>query len=77
MITLQHKRGTAANWTLRNPVLAQGEFGLETDTSKLKIGDGVTAWTLLPYFSPSAGNLDGGLPDSIYGGTTAVDGGGI
>ena len=52
MITLQHKRGTAANWTLRNPILAQGEFGLETDTNKIKIGDGVTAWTSLAYFSP-------------------------
>lgn len=27
--------------------------------------------------SPSAGNLDGGVSNSIYGGTTSIDGGGV
>ena len=57
MITLQHKRGTAANWTLRNPILAQGEFGLETDTNKFKIGDGVTVWSSLAYFGSSGSQV--------------------
>jgi Major tropism determinant N-terminal domain/Phage tail repeat like len=45
------KRGTAARWTLVNPVLRQGEPGFETDTGKLKIGDGVSAWTALSYLT--------------------------
>jgi hypothetical protein len=36
---IQFRRDTAANWTSINPVLAQGELGLETDTSNYKIGD--------------------------------------
>jgi len=43
------RRDTAANWTSVDPVLAAGEPGYETDSKKLKFGDGVTAWTALPY----------------------------
>lgn len=46
---IQMRRDTAANWTSANPVLAQGEPGIETDTLKIKIGDGATAWTSLAY----------------------------
>lgn len=47
---IQLKRKTAAQWTSQNPVLVSGEFGFESDTAKLKIGNGATAWTGLPYF---------------------------
>jgi hypothetical protein len=43
-VTLELKRGTAANWASRNPILAAGEPGIELDTDTLKIGDGVTPW---------------------------------
>lgn len=46
---LQNRRDTAANWTTNNPTLAAGELGLETDTTKYKIGDGTTAWNSLAY----------------------------
>ena len=49
MTTIQLRRGTAAQWTTANPTLAQGEVGLETDTGKLKIGNGSTVWTALGY----------------------------
>lgn len=45
----QFRRGTAAQWTSGNPTLLSGEFGLETDTSLFKIGDGTTAWISLGY----------------------------
>jgi len=43
------RRDTAANWTAANPTLLLGEVGFETDTRKLKLGDGTTAWTSLLY----------------------------
>jgi hypothetical protein len=46
---LQNRRDTASAWTSANPTLAAGEIGLETDTSKFKIGDGTTAWNSLAY----------------------------
>jgi hypothetical protein len=51
---IQLRRDTAANWTSVNPVLALGEMGLETDTRKIKFGDGTTAWTGLSYISSEA-----------------------
>ena len=46
---IQIRRGTAAQWTSTNPTLAAGEQGFETDTFKLKIGNGSTAWNSLSY----------------------------
>jgi hypothetical protein len=46
---VQVRRGTASQWTSANPTLASGEQGFETDTLKLKIGNGSTAWNSLGY----------------------------
>ncbi len=40
---------TAGNWRTANPVLLRGEIGIEEDTSRMKVGDGQTAWVELPY----------------------------
>lgn len=52
---IQVRRDTAANWTSVNPTLASGEHGLETDTGRVKIGDGSTAWTSLVYVPGTIG----------------------
>ena len=44
------RAGTAAAWTAANPVLLLGEPGIEVDTGKIKIGDGVLAWSGLGYW---------------------------
>lgn len=51
---LQIRRDTASNWTSVNPTLSSGEIGYETDTGKLKIGDGSSVWTGLRYLPPTA-----------------------
>lgn len=43
------RRGLAAEWAAQNGVLLEGEFGLELDTGRVKLGDGATAWNALPY----------------------------
>ena len=48
-VTILIRNDTAANWTAANPVLSKGEFGIEIDTKKFKIGDGVTTWSQLQY----------------------------
>lgn len=55
------RNDTAANWTTANPVLAQGEMAIERDTMRLKIGDGVSAWSALPYRG-----VDGAPGDTVY-----------
>ena len=48
-IQLQFRRGLSTQWTSNNTVLADGEMGIETDTSFFKIGNGSTAWNSLAY----------------------------
>lgn len=43
------RNDTAENWITKNPTLSKGEFGVENDTNKFKIGDGATAWKELAY----------------------------
>lgn len=50
-VTFQIRQSTAENWTTRNPILFEGEFGLETDTFLIKVGDGVRDWAHLPYLN--------------------------
>ena len=66
---IQLRRDTAANWASVNPILADGEIGLEQDTGQFKLGNGVSAYTALPY-----GGLEG--PQGAQGpqGPTGVTG---
>jgi len=49
---IQLRRDGAQQWANVNPILAQGELGIEIDTSRIKIGDGVTPWNSLKYERP-------------------------
>lgn len=69
----QQKRGSSAQWAATNPVLRDGELGIDKDTGVVKIGDGVKVWSDLEPFMGSqylplhgkaddATRLDGLLP---------------
>lgn len=64
-VKIQVRRGTAAQWTSANPTLSDGEWGVETDTRKFKIGNGATAWNSLLYSTQVIpwGNITGTLTD--------------
>jgi Major tropism determinant N-terminal domain/Fibronectin type III domain len=61
-IRIQLRRDTAANWVSTNPVLRAGEFGIETDTLKFKIGNGSSTWTQIANY---ANVTDAGLSNSL------------
>ena len=69
MTQIQLRRGAASAWTTANPVLAVGEVGIETDTYKIKVGDGTQTWTALPYFVHSWADVTG-KPTVIAAGST-------
>ena len=83
---IQLRTDTAANWTSANPTLSQGEPGYEVDTYKLKLGDGVTPWNSLAYYT--AGDVNsvtasspisssgGANPNISLTGTVAISNGG-
>lgn len=56
-VQIQFRRGTAALWTSTNPILGEGEVGVELGGSSLlfKMGDGLTHWNSLPYASGPVG----------------------
>lgn len=67
---IQVRRGTATQWTSANPTLASGEWGFESDTNKLKIGNGSSTWTALSYAVTGAN----GTITSITAGTGLTGG---
>jgi hypothetical protein len=48
---IQLRRDTAANWTNTDPVLAQGEVGVDLSSMQIKVGNGVATWTELSYLA--------------------------
>jgi len=54
---IQLRSDSSANWISANPILAQGEAGIELDTNEIKIGDGLTHWNNLEYLS-----IDSSIP---------------
>ena len=58
-VTIQLRRDTSANWIASDAVLAPGEPAYETDTGKVKIGNGEARWGDLKY-------LDTGDDDALF-----------
>ena len=61
---IQLRRDLAGSWLVANPLLGIGEFGIETDTRFIKLGDGLSHWIDLPYIS---------LPKSSISGINNID----
>ncbi len=51
---IQIRRDTSSNWNSVDPVLAEGELGYDLTSSQFKVGDGVSAWSALPFGGPEA-----------------------
>lgn len=66
---IQLRHDLAANWTSVNPLLASGELGVETDTKKIKVGDGSTVWNSLIYSIGSSTTI---VNDLTTGGTLSA-----
>lgn len=64
-VKLQLRGDTAAAWTAANPILAERELAIETDTQKLKVGDGTTAWNSLPYLNSFSKTIQFAVTDDF------------
>lgn len=58
-IKIQLRRDTSANWTANNPLLLNGEIGIETDTLKFKIGNGSQRWNAINFYAFKIGSPNG------------------
>ena len=86
-IRIQLRKDHPNVWDSADPTLAAGEFGFAWDSAdsasfgRLKIGDGSTSWTNLPYFysaGDSAGNYASSSEEATiaWGGDRGLSGGG-
>ena len=66
-VRIQLRRGLSTNWTSVNPILAAGEAGFESDTLKIKIGDGTSHWNDLGYATVTPQNLTDAIASVIAG----------
>jgi|694.fasta_scaffold03875_44 hypothetical protein len=75
VVNILLRRGTAAEWTASNPILLEGEVGVETDSKKLKVGDGLTVWASLPYITltpAAASSLYATIANPTFTGTVSL-----
>jgi len=70
-IKLQLRRATASQWSTTNPLLSEGELGLELDTGKFKVGNGTQLWNALVYASGIQGPAGPAGSNGIQGPTGA------
>jgi len=72
-VRFELRRNTSTGWN-PNFVLLAGEPGVETDTGQMKIGDGTTVWSALPYVGTGQGGGGGGTGTTGPTGPTGYTG---
>ncbi|GHU73432.1 hypothetical protein AGMMS49992_11970 [Clostridia bacterium] len=63
---LSQHGGTAARMAANNPVLKNRELGVETDTRRIKIGNGSTTWNNLDYIATGTQAVNVSLAASAW-----------
>ena len=78
---IRPRRGTANQWNNANPILAEGEIGIEvpstgvgTGTVKIKFGDGSSHWNDLPYGIDTPNDVSDVISDEFIAGTPCTSG---
>lgn len=65
MSFIQLKRGASSQWFTKNPILKSGELGVEIDTKKIKLGNGISRWNTLSYINVVPSDLENTLDSYI------------
>jgi len=73
MSLIRLRGGTEYQWDTAGPTLAAREVGVTTDTHRLKVGDGVSAWADLPWVDTFAGLPEGGTVDQLLTKVSGTD----
>lgn len=72
-IRVQHKRMTSSEWEESSIILLDGEIGIETNTGKAKVGNGVSRYRDLKYIAGEKGEK-GDTGEQGIRGEKGVDG---
>lgn len=58
VVRMQQRRDSSTRWELVNPVMRAGEMGYDETVDRFKMGDGVTAWTDLPFLNVTLADVE-------------------
>ncbi|AMV35625.1 hypothetical protein VN12_26270 [Pirellula sp. SH-Sr6A] len=64
-LRIQLRRDAATNWGGENPVLFEGELGVDTTSKNLKLGDGSSAWNDLPFLSVKPSDVSSAITAAL------------
>ena len=66
-IRIQHRRKSASAWRSSSEILLAGELGVESDTGKVKVGDGTSRYSSLQYLTGPKGDQGDTGPRGVPG----------
>ena len=64
---MKQRRAAAADWADADPIIAEGEIAYASDNGKFKIGNGISTWSELSYFSGPTGPTGPTGPEGASG----------
>lgn len=70
-VRIRQKYDTAENWSTNNPILLAGEIGIESNTNRIKIGNGTSHWNDLTYASGGGGEGGSVIVDTTLSNTSS------
>jgi hypothetical protein len=73
-VTIKIRRATTLQWNVSTKVLSVGELGLDTTLNKLKVGNGSSLWTALPYLNVLPSEFTELAQDAVESALTAGTG---
>ena len=59
------RRGTTTQWNSSTKILESGELGLDITLNKIKVGNGSSLWTALPYLTPTVADVQEMAQDGV------------
>ena len=59
------RRGTTTQWDSSTKILETGELGLDITLNKIKVGNGSSLWTALPYLTPTVADVQEMAQDGV------------
>ena len=59
------RRGTTTQWNSSTKILETGELGLDITLNKIKVGNGSSLWTALPYLTPTIADVQEMAQDGV------------
>ena len=65
-VVIKIRRGTTSQWSSSTRVLQQGELGLDSTLNKLKVGNGSSLWSALPFINVLPSELNESIQDVVY-----------